>query len=82
MTEESPPKKSVYKSEENRQQRLKAQKTYYQKNRERILAQRKKLRHKTPESVEHDKNVLVELYENLERYLKAKKLLDTSLDSE
>jgi hypothetical protein len=77
MTEESPPKKSVYKSEENRQQRLKAQKTYYQKNRERILAQRKKLKHnKTPESVEHDKNVLVELYENLETYLKAKQLLE------
>jgi hypothetical protein len=79
MTEESPPKKSVYKSEENRQQRLKAQKTYYQKNRERILAQRKKLKHNKAtesESVEHDKNVLVELYENLESYLKAKQLLE------
>jgi hypothetical protein len=77
MSEESSPKKSVYKSEKNRLDRLKAQSKYYYKNRDTILTRRKAKQGsgEPPASEKVNPSTLVELYRSLKTYLESERLI-------
>jgi phage portal protein BeeE len=77
MDHTQPTKKSVYKSEKNRLDRLKAQSKYYYKNRDNILTRRKVKRGsgEPPASEKVKATTLVELYRNLKSYLESEQLI-------
>jgi hypothetical protein len=67
-------KKSIYRNEKNRQDRLKAQMKYYYKNRENILA--KRANREPPASTTVKPETLITLYKDLQSYLKSEGLID------
>lgn len=69
----------IYRNEKNRQDRLRAQRKYYYKHRERILAHKRQLRREKEESSPTRPTVvektLIEMYHHLGNYLRARNLL-------
>jgi len=64
-----------YRNDKNRQDRLKAQKRYYERNREVILKQRKLKRRKN-RKLTRGQQVLLDLYHSLKQYLQLDGLID------
>ena len=64
-----------YRNDKNRQDRLKAQKIYYERNREVILKQRKLKRRKN-RKLTRGQQVLLDLYHSLKQYLQLDGLID------
>jgi len=64
-----------YRNDKNRQDRLKAQKRYYERNREVILKQRK-LKRRKHRKITRGQQVLLDLYNSLKEFLQMDGLID------
>jgi hypothetical protein len=64
-----------YRSDKNRQDRLKAQKKYYENNRD-IILKKRKLKRKRNRKPTKGEQVLLDLYNSLKDFLQMSQLID------